>query len=130
MVKRGKGVREGTGPEGERGGKNKGKRVGGKGPKAHSENSDYGAPMIWVLFGGLSKLRAHRVRGILDVLEVVPLQPKLQKENSVQNKCSGAENGKESALYLKQNSLAFFLAKRDTPVAVTLQENPLVELVL
>ena len=31
-VKRGKGVGEGTGPEGERGGRNEGKRVGGNGP--------------------------------------------------------------------------------------------------
>ena len=30
------------------------KRVGGKGPKAHSENSDFGTPMIEVLFSGLS----------------------------------------------------------------------------
>ena len=32
-VKRGKGVGEGTGPEGEKGGKNEGGRVGGKGPE-------------------------------------------------------------------------------------------------
>ena len=31
-MKSGKGVREGTGLEGERGGKKEGKRVGGKGP--------------------------------------------------------------------------------------------------
>ena len=30
-MQRGKGVGEGTGPEGERGGKNKGKRAGGRG---------------------------------------------------------------------------------------------------
>ena len=36
-VKRGKGVREGTGPEGERRGKNEGKRVGGRGPESTVE---------------------------------------------------------------------------------------------
>ena len=36
-VKRGKGEREGTVPEVERGGKNKGKRVGGKGPESTLE---------------------------------------------------------------------------------------------
>ena len=36
-VKRGKGVGEGTGPEGERGGKNERKRVGGKGPESTLE---------------------------------------------------------------------------------------------
>ena len=35
--KEGKGVGEGTGPEGERGGKNEGKRVGGKGPESTLE---------------------------------------------------------------------------------------------
>ena len=46
-VKRGKGVREGTRPEGERGGKNEGKKSERKrGPKAHSKNSDFGTPMI------------------------------------------------------------------------------------
>ena len=45
-MKRGKGVREGTGPEGERGGKNEGKRWDKRGPKAHSENSDFGPPLI------------------------------------------------------------------------------------
>ena len=43
-AKRGKGVREGAGPEGERGGKVEGKGVGG--PKAHSKNSDFGILMI------------------------------------------------------------------------------------
>ena len=33
-MKRGKGVREGTGPEGERGGENEGKKVGGMGPES------------------------------------------------------------------------------------------------
>ena len=36
-MKRGKGVGEGTWPEGERGGKNEGKRVGGKGPESTLE---------------------------------------------------------------------------------------------
>ena len=46
-VKRGEVVRECTGPEGERGGRNEGKRVGGKrGPKAHSKNSDFSTPQI------------------------------------------------------------------------------------
>ena len=44
-VKRGKGVREGTGPEGERGGENKGKRGEERGLKAHSKNSDSATPM-------------------------------------------------------------------------------------
>ena len=43
-VKRGEVVRECTGPEGERGGRNEGKRVGG--PKAHSKNSDFSTPLI------------------------------------------------------------------------------------
>ena len=43
-MKRGQGVREGTGPEGERGGKNDGKRVGGKGPESSLENSDFWYP--------------------------------------------------------------------------------------
>ena len=33
-MKRGKGVGAGTGPEGKRGGKNEGKRVGGNGPES------------------------------------------------------------------------------------------------
>ena len=45
-MKRGKGVREGIGPEGDRGGRNEGKRVGGKGPDSTLENSDFGTPMI------------------------------------------------------------------------------------
>ena len=36
-VRRGKRVREGTRPEGERGGKNEGKRVGAKGPASAHE---------------------------------------------------------------------------------------------
>ena len=36
-VKRGKGVREGTGPEGKKGGVVRGKRVGGKGPESTLE---------------------------------------------------------------------------------------------
>ena len=39
-------VGERTGPEGERGGKNEGKRERGKGPKAHPQNSDFGTPTI------------------------------------------------------------------------------------
>ena len=41
-----RGVGEGTGPEGERGGKNEGKGWEERGPKAHSKNSDLGTPMI------------------------------------------------------------------------------------
>ena len=41
-MKRGKGVRKGPAPEGERWGKNERKRVGERGPKAYSENSDFG----------------------------------------------------------------------------------------
>ena len=36
----------GTRLEGERGGKNEGKGVGGKGSKSTLENSDFGTPMI------------------------------------------------------------------------------------
>ena len=36
-MKRGQGVRVGTGPEGERGGSNEGKRVGGRGPESTLE---------------------------------------------------------------------------------------------
>ena len=54
----------------------------------------------------------------------VPSQPKLLQKNSLQRKCFGAINfvkiTKES-LY-KANSLACFVAKRDTPVAATLQK--------
>ena len=46
-VKRGEVVRECTGPEGERGGRNEGKRVGSeRGPKAYSKNSDFSTPLI------------------------------------------------------------------------------------
>ena len=46
-VKRREVVRECTGPEGERGGEMREKRVGGKGPeKAHSKNSDFSTPLI------------------------------------------------------------------------------------
>ena len=44
-VKRTNEVSEGMGPEGERGEKNERKRVGGRGPKAHSKNSDFGTPI-------------------------------------------------------------------------------------
>ena len=53
----------------------------------------------------------------------LPSRPKLLQKNSLQRKCFGANNfvkiTKES-LY-KAHSLACFLAKRDTPVAATLQ---------
>ena len=54
-VQSGKVVGGGTGPEGERGGKSEGKRGGGdeRGPKAHSKNSDFGTPLIEVLFSSL-----------------------------------------------------------------------------
>ena len=39
-------VRECTGPEGERGVRNEGKRVGGKGPEKALENSDFCTPLI------------------------------------------------------------------------------------
>ena len=45
-MKRGKGVGEGTWPEGEKGWKNEGKRVGGKGPKPHSKKPEFGTPLI------------------------------------------------------------------------------------
>ena len=45
-VKRGKGVREGAGLEGERGGRNEGERVGGKGPESTLEKNDFGTLMI------------------------------------------------------------------------------------
>ena len=53
-VKKGKGVREGTGPEGERGGKNEGKGCKERGPKERLKNSDFGTPMILVLLSDLS----------------------------------------------------------------------------
>ena len=40
-MKRGKGVREGVGPEGERGGRMREKGWEQRGPKAHSKNSDF-----------------------------------------------------------------------------------------
>ena len=43
-VKREKGVREGTGPEGERGGRMREKGWEESGSKAHSKNSDFGTP--------------------------------------------------------------------------------------
>ena len=45
-VKRGEVVRECAGAEGERGGRNERKRVGGKGSEAHSKNSDFSTPLI------------------------------------------------------------------------------------
>ena len=46
-MKRGKGVREGTGPAGERGGKKEGKRVEGKGPESTlGKTPDFGTPTI------------------------------------------------------------------------------------
>ena len=44
-VKRGKGVREGTGPEGERRGKNEGKRVGGKFARKHTPKTQILVPL-------------------------------------------------------------------------------------
>ena len=45
-VKRGEVVRECTGPEGERGGRNEEKGWEERGPKAHSKNSDFSTPLI------------------------------------------------------------------------------------
>ena len=45
-VKRGEVVRECTGPEGERGGRNGEKAWEERGPKAHSKNSDFSTPLI------------------------------------------------------------------------------------
>ena len=46
-VKRRKGVTAGTAPEGERGGGNEGKRVGGKGPESTLEkNSEFDTSML------------------------------------------------------------------------------------
>ena len=42
-----------TGPEGERGEKMREKGWEERGPKAHSKNSDFGTPLIYVLFSGL-----------------------------------------------------------------------------
>ena len=44
-MKRGKWVREGTRPEGEKGGKNEGERVGGKGPESTFEKLGFCTPM-------------------------------------------------------------------------------------
>ena len=55
-VLRGEVVGEWTGPEGERGGEMRGKRVEERGPKAHSKKSDFGTPMIYVLFSGLPNM--------------------------------------------------------------------------
>ena len=44
-MKRGKGVGEGTGPEGERGGTNEGKKGEERLPKAHPKTSDFGTLM-------------------------------------------------------------------------------------
>ena len=43
-MQRGKGVREETWAEGERGGKNEGKGWEERGPKAHLKNSELGTP--------------------------------------------------------------------------------------
>ena len=45
-MQRGKGEREGTASEGERGGENEGRRVGGKGPESTLENSDFDTLVI------------------------------------------------------------------------------------
>ena len=57
-VNRGKGVREGTGLEGERG-EDEGKRAGGKGPESTSKNSDFDTPMIVVLLELYRNLRSQ-----------------------------------------------------------------------
>ena len=44
-MKRGKGVRKGTGPEGERRGKNEGKRVGGNGALKRTQKTLILAPL-------------------------------------------------------------------------------------
>ena len=57
-VKRGEVVQECTGPEGERGGRNEGKRVGGKGVRKHTRKT---LILVWsaangsLRDGGLSK---------------------------------------------------------------------------
>ena len=45
-MKGGKGVREGTEPEGKEGGRMREKGWEERGPKAHSKNSDLGTPII------------------------------------------------------------------------------------
>ena len=45
-VKRGEVVRECTGPEGERGGRNEEKGWEERGAKAHSKNSDFSTPLL------------------------------------------------------------------------------------
>ena len=37
----------------------RGKRVGGRGPKAHSKNSDFGTPVVSVLFSGIPTYTAE-----------------------------------------------------------------------
>ena len=51
----GKGVGEGPGPEGEKGGRMRGKGREERRPKPHLRNSDFGTPVIEVVFSGLSK---------------------------------------------------------------------------
>ena len=46
------------------GGKNEGKRVGGSGPKPNSKNSDFGTPLIKVLFNAVPTAR-HLLRTLL-----------------------------------------------------------------
>ena len=71
----------------------------------------------------LDQNKRKKKLGNFPVLLHIPLRPKLLQKNSLQRRCLGAINfvkiTKES-LY-KANSLACFLAKRDTPVAATLQ---------
>ena len=55
-MQRGKGAREGIGPEEERGWKNEGKSVGGKGPENPLEKISFSTPMTLVLFSGLSSI--------------------------------------------------------------------------
>ena len=53
-------VGESTGPEGERVGKMREKSWQERGPKAHSKNSDFGTPLIQVLFSGLPTSESYR----------------------------------------------------------------------
>ena len=87
-VKRGKEVGEGTGPEGERGGK-KEKRVGGKGPKAHSKNSDSRTSMIEVLFSGLSRFYAGQYgrNGVQKRTKKMKNVPKCTKVTVMHRRC-------------------------------------------
>ena len=92
-----------------------------KGLKAHQLVSpDFLPPATAIFPRATGKLvRIHFKMAIFPV----PSRPKLLQKNSLQRKCFEAINfvkiTKES-LY-KTNSLACFLARRETPVAATLQ---------